>query len=100
MTLSLYGRFKYYYDLKRAHQFLCDNHYFLQLNQRFPWFLQVTMLSNLPDYIGSLLSIHPIQNNKRAKMAMDCSPDFFFICLEKNFQEFLNVCTVQVAPIH
>ena len=45
--------------------------------------------------------------NKRAKMALDRSPEFlrlplpFFLTLsEKNLQEFLYVCTVQVAPIH
>ena len=38
-------------------------------------------------------------------MALDCSPEFlrlplpFFLSLsEKNLQEFLYVCTVQVAP--
>ena len=46
--------------------------------------------------------------NKRAKMALDRSPDFlrllqpiFFLWLsEKNLQEFLYVCIVQEASIH
>ena len=46
--------------------------------------------------------------NKRAKMALDRSPDFlrllqsiFFLSLSgKNLQEFLYVCTVQEASIH
>ena len=40
-------------------------------------------------------------------MALDCSPEFvrppqpfFLSLLEKNLQEFLYVCTVQLARIH
>ena len=58
---------------------------------------------------GYLDFSHLTELNKRAKMALDRSPDFlrlllpffFFLLLsEKNLQEFLYVCTVQEASIH
>ena len=45
------------------------------------------------------------KGDKRANMALDRSPEYlrlsiFFSLSEKNLQEFVYVCTVQVAPIH
>ena len=60
--LSFYCRSKYYYYSKRAYQFQKITCYIYQLNIQFSWFLQVSMLPNFPDYIGSLPSSDPIQN--------------------------------------